>query len=166
MQGLAKAGKVAEALAEAKICLDHCAGDADSQIDIVNAFRDAGRPEADAAYDRAKSLYTELAARRPGDSPAASPPADNLLAWFECRCGRDLDDALARATRAAEAEPENTAILDTLAEVHFRRGETDRALELVRRCIKLEPNSEHHKKNLERFAAKAKGAGGTTRPGA
>jgi tetratricopeptide (TPR) repeat protein len=159
-QGLARAGRADEAGRAAKLCFDNCPGDADSQIEIVRALQDAGhRPQADEAYERAKAHYAKLAADYP-----ESGPAHNLVAWFQGRCRRDLDDALAHAKKAAELEPASTAILDTLAEVHFQRGEIDPALELVHRCIKTEPGNPHHRKNLERFTA-AKQGGGTTRPG-
>jgi len=155
-QGLVAAGKVPEAVREAKLCLTNGAGDADAQIDVVNALRDAAhKAEADALYAQGKAVYAKLVADSP-DSAAAL----NLLAWFEGRCGRDLDDALAHARKGVELEPQNTAILDTLAEVHFQRGEIDPALELVRKCLKLEPTSEHHRKNLRRFEAAKAAKGG------
>lgn len=152
-QAAIKARQIDEALRQAKICLDNCPADADSQIAIINDLRDAGRQaESDAQYARVKQLYTQKANDYPN-----SGPANNLLAWFESRCKRDLDDALAHATKAAEIEPSSTAILDTLAEAHFQRGEIDAALDLVHKCLQLEPGSEHHKKNLERFEAAKKG---------
>ena len=144
----------------AQACFEQSPGDADTQIEIVNALRDAGRgEEAEAVYARAKAVYANQAAAYPD-----SGPARNLAAWFQGRCRRDLDDALAHAKRAAELEPTNTAILDTLAEVHFQRGETEPALALVRQCIELEPTNEHHRKNLVRFQQAGKG-GPATKPG-
>src|SRR5206468_2109258 len=148
-QAAIKAGHIDEAVRHAKVCFDNCPGDADSQIAIIHDLRDSGhQAEADEVYARAKRLFAQRATEFPD-----SGPANNLLAWFESRCKRDLDDALAHAKKASQIEPESTAILDTLAEAHFQRGEIDAALDLVHQCLKLEPNSPHHKKNLARFTA-------------
>jgi tetratricopeptide (TPR) repeat protein len=129
----------------------------------VTALDEANRKaEADALYQQAKGLYAKLVKESPD-----SAPANNLLAWLQSSCRRDLDEALVRAKRAAELEPNSTAILDTLSEVYFARGELDRALELNEKIRKMEPTVEHHRKNFERFkAAKEKGGGPATRPAA
>jgi tetratricopeptide (TPR) repeat protein len=67
------------------------------------------------------------------------------------RLGRKLDEALAHAQRATALAPDKAAYLDTLAEVHFRRGEPQKAVELARRCIELEPEREFYREQLERF---------------
>lgn len=59
-------------------------------------------------------------------------------------------------------EPDNTAIIDTLAEVYFQRGENDQAIKLVQKCLSLEPDARHHQENLARFKAAAKSP--STRP--
>jgi hypothetical protein len=52
-----------------------------------------------------------------------------------------------------ELAPDQAGLPDTLAEVHFQHGEQDRALELMKRCRKLEPNSEYFRKQLQRIEA-------------
>jgi tetratricopeptide (TPR) repeat protein len=146
---------------EANLCFRNCPGDSDTQIAIVLALQQAGRQEeADALYDQAKDLYYSLAKESPD-----SAPANNLVAWLQSTCRRDLDQALDHARRAAELEPTSTAVLDTLSEVHFARGEFDKALELNEKIRKLAPTDEHHRRNFERFkAAKEQGGAATTRP--
>jgi tetratricopeptide (TPR) repeat protein len=152
-QGYARAGRTADAVAEAKTCLDHCPGDADAQIAIVNTLAKSNHPaETDTVYARARNLYAKLAATYP-----ESAPAHNLIAWLESRCRRDLDDAVAHGQKAVDLEPDNTAVLDTLAEAHLQRGDIAKARELVKRCLKLEPTSEHHRKNLARIEAAVPG---------
>ena len=43
--------------------------------------------------------------------------------------------------------------LDTLAEVHFQRGEKDKAREIMQRCIALEGKTAYFRKQLARFEA-------------
>ena len=157
--GLINAGRFEEAIREADRCFEICAGDTDSQIDIIRALDEKGRrAEADALYGRAIGFYEKLRVQYPNSGSAL-----NLVAWLQGSVQRDLDPALAHAKRAAEIEPMNTAILDTLSEVHFARKEYDQALALNASIRKMEPNVEHHRKNLERFTA-AKEGRPTTRP--
>jgi len=78
----------------------------------------------------------------------------NNLAWLAARLDRDLDKALAHAQRAVELEPQSAGDLDTLAEVHFRRGNRAEALRLAKRCLEMEPDGEHYQKQLARFEGK------------
>jgi len=80
-----------------------------------------------------------------------APLVHNALAWLLGRTHTDLDQALAHATKAAESCPRSTAILDTLAEVYFQRGETEKAIATIRRCIAIEPESPRHAAALNRF---------------
>ncbi len=81
----------------------------------------------------------------------------NGLAWFTALAGVHLDEALAAAERAAEVEPKNPEILDTLAEVHFRRGETAAAIAAGERALALDPESTYYKEQLARFRAASGG---------
>ena len=56
-----------------------------------------------------------------------------------------LRDALNRVGRY------KAMYIDTLAEVHFRRGDRKKAIQLAEQCIKLEPDDEHFTKQLKRF---------------
>jgi hypothetical protein len=80
-----------------------------------------------------------------------SPLHHNNLAWLCARCDRQLDTALVHVRRALELAPQTPSYLDTLGEVHFRRGEYAQAVECARECLALEPNSEFFQKQLERF---------------
>jgi hypothetical protein len=50
--------------------------------------------------------------------------------------------------------PESVAYLDTLAEVHFRRGERERAVVLARQAALREPMNLHLQAQLKRFEGK------------
>jgi thiol-disulfide isomerase/thioredoxin len=91
----------------------------------------------------------------------------NYVAWFivdpeaEKQPKRDLDFALRVAQRANElTESRNPSILDTLALVHFERGEIEQALELQEKAVQLAAEPEwlvaELKARLERFRAAKK----------
>ena len=64
---------------------------------------------------------------------------------------RDLDDALKHSTKAVKLEPKNAGYIDTLAEVHFRKGDRDKALSLMKECVELTPKNPYFKRQLVRF---------------
>ncbi len=81
----------------------------------------------------------------------------NGLAWNTALANTHLDQALVAAKRAAKLEPKSFEILDTLAEVHFRRGEINEAIAVERRALALEPGSTYLKEQIARFEAAAGG---------
>ena len=116
-------------------------------IAFVNELDKLGKKaEADDLYRKHTAPYRALSAAYP-----ASAQAHNQLAWAQAKCRRDLDDALTQARRAVELDPKNTACLDTLAETYFQRGEVQQAIEIMNRCVELEPNEERDQEQLERF---------------
>jgi tetratricopeptide (TPR) repeat protein len=136
-------------------------GDADSVIEIVTAL-DANRaaPDADALYRRFADRYKKLC-----DAYPQSGPLHNLYAWTAAKCRRELDAALAHATRAVELQPASTANIDTLAETHFQRGELPQAIAAMQKCVELEPGESRHKEQLEKYR-KALAQQGKTAPSA
>src|SRR5262249_40146670 len=66
--------------------------------------------------------------------------AHNSAAWLAACCRRNLDKALAHAEKAVKLAPDTAGHLDTLAEVHFQLGHKDKAVELQKKVIKMEPN--------------------------
>ena len=75
----------------------------------------------------------------------------NNLAWLAAKAERRMGEALEHAKKAVELRPESAGHLDTLAEVHFKRGERDDAIRLAKRCIELAPDEVTYQKQLERF---------------
>jgi uncharacterized Ntn-hydrolase superfamily protein len=75
----------------------------------------------------------------------------NALAWSCATADMYLDESLQAAKRAADLEPENTAILDTLAEVLFRLGRKMEAIEVIDRAIKIDPSDTYLKDQRDRF---------------
>lgn len=145
--GLMRAGDFAGAEREADLAMHYSPSDADAVIAFVNELDRLGKKaEADEVYRRHSAPYRALCEAYP-----ASAQAHNQLAWAQAKCRRDLDDAITHAKRAVELEPRSTACLDTLAETHFQRGDVQQAIEVMNRCVELEPKDKRHQQQLERF---------------
>jgi len=151
--GLMRAGNLAAAAREADLAMNYSPSDADSLIAFVNELDRLGKkPEADALYHKHSAPYRALCQAHPD-----SAQSHNQLAWAQAKCRRELDDALVHANRAVELDPKSTACIDTLAETHFQRGEVQKAIELMNRCIEMEPKDKHHQEQLERFTKALRG---------
>src|SRR5262249_6447737 len=77
----------------------------------------------------------------------------NNLAWMCACCRRELDKGLEHAAQAVKLSPDNAGYLDTLAEVHFQRGDKDKAVELMKKCLALDGGRAYYRKQLQRFEA-------------
>jgi len=145
--GLLRSGKIDEALAQVKICESIIPGDTDLAIALVPLLEKTGhKKEADELFSRTLAIHERLCTDFP-DSPALH----NSLAWLLCRCRRNLDQAIAHAQKGIELAPKNTAIIDTLAEAYFQKGDREEAIDVIKRCIELEPASARHKAALKRL---------------
>ena len=145
--GLMRAGDLAAAGREADLAMRYSPSDADALIAFVNELDQLGKkPEADGLFRRHAAPYRALCEAHPD-----SAQAHNQLAWAAAKCKRELDDALAHARRAVELDPDSTACLDTLAETHFQRGEVQKAIEVMNRCVEMEPKDKRHQEQLARF---------------
>ena len=96
---------------------------------------------------RVRDILTAALARNEKDSGML-----NGLAWACATHRIFLKDALKAAQRAAELAPRNVDVLDTLAEVHFRMGDTKRAIEVERRASGIDPKSQYLKDQIRRFS--------------
>ena len=146
-RALLAGGKVDEAMAVARACFAMLPASSNMVIELTPQLEKLGhRAKADELVARAVAFHEKLIA----DHPRCASH-HNGVAWTLARCRRQLDKALHHAKRAAELGPQNCAILDTLAEVHFQRNEKDEAIAAIRKCIRLEPGVERHRMALERF---------------
>jgi len=105
------------------------------------------------APQRAKLLFDKFDNTLLGhleDCPSDSTSLNNL-AWMYAKTGRKLNEGLQLAEKAVELSPRSDTFIDTLAEVHFQLGDTDKAIALMQECVKLNPEEEHYRKNLVRF---------------
>lgn len=123
--------------------------DADIAIDVVPLLRKRGRSkDADALFQWAfDSMRAKL------DADPHNPESLNGIAWLCVECDQRLDDAVRWATEAVAAAPDNAAILDTLAEVHFHLGQPAEALRLETRATQLDPSDDFMKGQVRKFRA-------------
>jgi tetratricopeptide (TPR) repeat protein len=146
---LATTGKFDEALKAADLALTVTPGNLNVPIQLGAILDKAGRKaDADALFARVFQVYEKLSETYPD-----SGTVRNSLAWLSAACRRDLDKGLKHAQRATELEPNNAGFFDTLAEVHFQRGDKAKALELMKRCQEMEPANQYFKKQFQRFEA-------------
>ena len=75
----------------------------------------------------------------------------NALAWSCATANLYLQEALEAARRAVELEPEDSGILDTLAEVLFRLDRKTEALDVIERALKIDPGDAYLQRQRRRF---------------
>ncbi len=96
---------------------------------------------------RVRDILTSALQRNEKD-----PGMLNGLAWACASNSIFLKDALKAAQRAVDLAPKSVDILDTLAEVHFRMGNSKKAIEVETRAAKIDPKSQYLKDQLRRFS--------------
>jgi tetratricopeptide (TPR) repeat protein len=149
-RALLAAGKLDEAIADARAGLAVLPGNVEMAIGLVPDLDRAGKnKEADEIYGKVKEAFVSAL-----ETYGTSADLRNSLAWTMVNCNRDLDDALAHATKAVELAPKSAGYIDTLAEVCFRKKDRAKALELMKQCAALEPTNPYFRKQLERFEKK------------
>ena len=80
-----------------------------------------------------------------------SPSFLNNAAWICARAQRQLDEGLALAQRALKVAPDEASYHDTLAEIHFQRGDRDAAVAASRRAAELSPDNKLFTTRLAHF---------------
>lgn len=118
-----------------------------AHLAMAAEYEAAGRSDlARAERERVHETLVDVLARGERDADLL-----NGLAWSCAVNGLHLPDALKAAERAAALSPRSGDILDTLAEVHFRMGNTKRAIEVGRRALALDAANPYLKSQLEKF---------------
>ena len=102
--------------------------------------------EADELFDESYRFIESICKQFPN-----SALHHNNLAWMSARCKRRLDEALRYSRRALELVPNSPSYLDTLGEVHFRRGEIQQAIACAQQCLEIEPRNKFFREQLLRF---------------
>lgn len=111
-------------------------------------------PNADEQYredtrarikDCAKEMRSDIAAA-PDDAMAY-----NNLAWLLANTEGDQDEALRLSRKSLALDPNNGGYYDTLARVHYARGEFDDAVKHQKKAIELLPHSQLLQRQLELF---------------
>ncbi len=80
-----------------------------------------------------------------------SAMAHNNLAWLDARSRRNLDEAMRHAQQAVNLLPDTAAYMDTMAEVHFAKGDREKALDWSARAVKLTPHDQELLGQRKRF---------------
>ena len=147
-KGLLANGKTAEALREIERAEALHAAHLDLPILLVADLERAGEKEKAAQlFGRVYNVLNQICKDHP-----AGADARNQVAWLLARCRRQLDDALPHAQRAVELAPNVAPYWDTLAEVHFQRGEKEKAVEVMRKCLAMPSDrSAYFRQQLRRF---------------
>lgn len=131
--------------------LDRCHANAPSDGSLADFFlpavRAAGlKTEHDAWYRKSFTNLRGMIDRY--------PDADNLrntAAWFASRANRDLDLAEKDIMAAISLNPNEAAYLDTMAEIHFAKGDRAKAVEWSNRAMSHAPTDDQIRKQAERF---------------
>jgi tetratricopeptide (TPR) repeat protein len=148
-RGLAAAGRFDDMRKEMKTLLDREPGHIDLCIDLVSELTKRGRKqEADELFARVYPVQDAVCKEFP-----QSAWAHNNVAWLAVRCKREFDLALEHARKGVELDPDNAGHIDTLAEVYFQRGDKDKAVELMKKCLEIQPKYEYFRKQLKRMQA-------------
>ncbi|MBA4387637.1 MAG: hypothetical protein C0404_06625 [Verrucomicrobia bacterium] len=143
------AGQQEEALRLARLGMSFYQADIQLPIEVYKEMQKRGWNDAALKiFEETRKALDELCVKYP-----KSASFHNEIAWLEACCRQKLDDALTHARRAVELDPKVSAFLDTLGEVHFQRGEGDRALACAKECIKMDPKYEYYQRQLKRIQA-------------
>jgi len=148
-RGLIARENVEAAIPEVWLSYDALPGDVPLAEDLVPELRESGREDvADQLFEKVYQQLVDVVREFPDSALHL-----NNAAWLAAKCDRKLDEAILNAKKAVELTPDNLGHLDTLAEVHFRRGEVELAIKYARQCLEGEPNNEHFQEQLKRFQA-------------
>ena len=131
--------------------LDRCEkllpGDVRLSVDLAPKLDAAGmKAIADQVFERAMAAHQRVLADFP-----ESPTFLNNAAWIAARGQRQLDAALDLAQRAVKVAPHEASYHDTLAEVHFQRGDREPAVAAAQKAAELSPHNKLFAKRLKHF---------------
>ncbi|HZV06978.1 MAG TPA: hypothetical protein VE999_17985 [Gemmataceae bacterium] len=147
--GLLAAGKLDEALKQIDLGFAASPGFVDLPLMLVPELERRGyKKESTDLFNRYYAAYEKVCR----DFPRCAS-AHNEVAWISACSRRNLDKALEHAQKAIELVPTHAGYHDTLAEVHFQRGDKERAIAMQKRAIELDPKRVYFRKQLKRLEA-------------
>ena len=82
---------------------------------------------------------------------AGNYEAMNRLAWLYAKKGVKLQKALELSGKTLRSFPKQPEYIDTLSEIFYVQGETEKAAEKIQEAIKLVPNNPYYKQQLWKF---------------
>jgi uncharacterized Ntn-hydrolase superfamily protein len=104
------------------------------------------RAEAEREYARVVDLFGKAIKSFPQDARLM-----NGLAWFYVQHRANLDEAFRWAEAARRQDPKSWEIVDTLAEIHFARGNFVQAYQHALLALELDPESSYLRGQVARF---------------
>ncbi len=123
----------------------------DIAIDAVPLLKQRG--QFDAASKLFNTAFTEEKAKL--DAHPDDPELLNGIAWLCAETSEHLPEALVWATQAVAKLPQDSAVIDTLADVNYRLGHAQKAVELESRALQLTPGDTFMEAQLTKFRAAA-----------
>ena len=142
-----KEGDAQAAVAELARCEALIPADINTVLQLTPPLRRAGMEQtADELLEHALATH-----RRVLDSFPSSATYLNNAAWLCARTQRKLEEALALAQKAVELAPDEAAYQDTLAEVHFQRGDREAAVAAAVKCLEIAPDNQLFAARLKHF---------------
>lgn len=76
---------------------------------------------------------------------------ENQFAWLVGNTEGDIDEAIRRSEHTVRQSPGDGGVLDTLARCHYAKGNFEKAVELQKQAVELEPNILQLKRQLVLF---------------
>lgn len=92
------------------------------------------------------ALYKKILPKKGGDKEFL-----NSYAWTFAEIGKELESAAEAARKAVELSKDDPQILDTLAEVYYKMGKKQLAIETIEKAIAKEPEDEYYKEQKQKF---------------
>ena len=137
----------AEAVKEGLAAVAITTSDIDTSAKLIEAL------DAEKKHKQADKLFKGLYEpwKKSLSTYPDSPLINNNLAWLCAISSRKIDEAMKLSNRALELEDDNQNYVDTLAEIYFRLGNREKAVEIQKRCVELNPNVKLFKDRLKHF---------------
>ena len=140
-------GKTDEMLAELARCEKLLPGDVRLIVELIPKLDKANQQDAaDLLFAQAFGVHHGVCEEFPQSGTYL-----NNTAWLAARAQRRLDEALELSQKAIALAPNEAAYHDTLAEVHFQRGDRDAAVAAAKKAQELAPANALFAKRLKHF---------------
>ena len=105
----------------------------DFHVNVVNSLKKSGnQKQAEVYFKKYMAHYEKKIEASPVNSTAL-----NDWAWSAALCDLELDEAEKKARKAVELDSDNANIWDTLAEVLFRKGQSEEAVKAQEKACSL-----------------------------
>jgi len=140
-------GDAEKATAELKLCDGLLPWDVETIVELMPKL---SRAEMTAAADELFNRGFEEHQRVCNEFPTCAMHLNNA-AWICARSQRRLDEALALVEKALAIAPEEAPYHDTLAEIHFQRGDREAAVAAAKKCVELAPDNKLFATRLTHF---------------